>query len=310
MKTTILLPHYRTGAMTAYSVKRILACRGRHQANIIVIDNGGGVGCDLIPKDKDVTVLSYPSDLLQSHGVAFDFALQQRFDLIEECFVTVESDSFPIADTWLDHYEDYSNQGYDLAGSKLKLSGGTYFHPAGAMYRKSNWLEAMADVRELNKSYNFYECLIPPCYHVMSREVLAGTEKEAKRLRFLPVAQGVFHQGMGFNDEDVKTYGRRSMESEAPAILSREGADRYLRVMYEPGQWFAYWHRARGKKIKEVPTEIRWMPGRINEQQEFTLMENGLKHLWGITAWDGSECKEMQDVIDFKRQQALDICGA
>ncbi len=306
MKTTILLPTFRTREMTAYSVSQILANRGRHQANIVVIDNGGGIGLDLIPKHKDVTILSYPADRLQSHGIAFDYALQTVPDLIEECFITVESDSFPTHSEWLSHAEDWMNQGYDLAGSKMKLSGGTYIHPAGAMYRKSNWLEAMETVRKYG--YHFYESMIPPCYHLMKKELIEGDDSvEKKRVRFLPISKGVFHQGMGFCDESVDTYGNRSMESESPTILPRDGDDQYYRVMYEPGQWFAYWHKAMGKRIKEVPTEVRWLQGRENQNQEFSLMENGFKHLWGITAYSDCTTPELAEIVNFKKRQAAEL---
>ncbi len=309
MKTTILIPHYRTGAVTAHSVKRFLQCRGRHTINIVVIDNSNGIGVDRIPKSPDVTIISYPVDLLQSHGIAFDYALQNHSDLIDECFITAESDSFPIADTWLDHYEDYWNQGWDMAGSRMKLSGGEYVHPAGAMYRKTNWIEARECVDSYG--YHFYDSGLssPSCISLMRKEKIIGEIAEEKLKRYLPVAESVFHQGMAFCDDSLDRYGARSISNQPQAILPRDGVDEYRRIMYEPGQWFSYWHLARGKRIKEVPTEIRWMPGRVNQQQEFSLMENGLKHLWGITAWDGSECEEMQDVIDFKRRQAIDICG-
>lgn len=311
MKTTILLPHFRTRYMTAYSVKRILACRGRHEANVIVIDNGGGVGLDDIPNDPDVTVISYPKDLLQTHGVAFDYALKQIPELIQECFITVESDSFPMHSEWLSHYEDYENQGWDLAGSRLKLSGGTYIHPAGAMYRKSNWLEAMEDVKRYKEAgYHFYESMIPPCYHVMGRFIHNDPLAEAKRVRFLPVSEGVFHNGMGYANESVVSYGDRTPEGEAPTILPRRGDNQYLRVMYEPGQWFAYWHYAKGKKVKEVPTEIKWLDGRVNQNQEYTLMENGFKHLWGITAYTVCDNDPaMKAVVDFKRRQVEELIG-
>ncbi len=306
MKTTVIIPHYRTGALTRFTVNQFLACKGRHQLNIIVVDNGGGIGVEDIPKHPDVTLLTYPAELLQSHGLAYDHALKTVPGLIEECFITSESDSFPTHDRFLDHAEDWQNDGVDLAGSKLKLSGGTYLHPAGAMYRKSNWLEAMQTVREYG--YHFYESMIPPCYHLMRKELIEGDDSvEKKRVRFLPISTGVFHQGMGFKDESVDTYGNRDMESEPPTILPRDGDDQYYRAMYEPGQWFSYWHKAMGKRIKEVPTEVRWLPGRENQNQEFSLMENGFKHLWGITAYSDCTTPELAGVVAFKRRQAAEL---
>ncbi len=162
----------------------------------------------------------------------------------------------------------------------------------------------MEDVKKYG--YHFYDHLVPPCYSLMSKELIPGAE--AKRISFLPVAEGVFHQGMGFNDEELSTYGQRNMESEPPTILPREGKEQYLRIGYEPGQFFSYWHVATGKKIKEVPTEIRWIPNRENQAQDFTLMENGFKHLWGITAYTACENGDnVSDVVAFKRDQLKQI---
>lgn len=304
MKVSIIIPHYVTGDMTAYSVSKFIERKGRHEIHIIVIDNGGG-GIEKVAIHPDVTILEYPKNLLQSQGIALDYALRTHPHLIEDYFITAESDSFPIDERWLDHYEDYVNQGYDIAGSRLKLSGGEYIHPAGTMYRKKNWIEAMECVRSYG--YHFYDSGLssPSCISLMRKEKLEDQVAVDKLARYLPVATGVFHQGMAFGDDSLNSYGSRTMTTESPLILPRQGRSEYRRIMYEPGQWFAYWHVASGKEIKEIPTVVKWMDGRINQNQEYSLMENGFKHLWGITAY--ADCKDpdpsMAKIIEFKRNQ-------
>lgn len=307
MKFTILLPHYKTGKMTAYCISQLLKYKGRHEADIIVIDNSNLEGLEYItrminPRETKIHILTYSSDRMQSHGIAFDFALEKMYDSISDYFITVESDSFPTHYNWLDYYENLINEGYDMAGSRMTLSGGEYIHPAGAMYKKRNWMKAKRDVDAINRHYYYYPNLgmkdAFPC-HIMSTERLTdfpGKHHSYNNVSFddqlksyLPIAQSVFHNGMGFEQESYTTYGQRTIASEQDSILLYDLPKTIYRMGYEPGQWFAYWHYATGKKVKEIPTEIKWMPNRENQQQEYTLMENGFKHLWGVTAYGGGE---------------------
>jgi len=143
MKFSILIPHYKTGKMTAYCIHKILKHRGNHEVNIIVVDNSNdGSEEYFMPFAEkfgthewcDGWYIPYPSDIMQSHGLAFDYALE-NVPNITPYFITLESDSYPIDDSWLDYYENLINEGYDMAGSYLRLSGGQYIHPAGAMYK-------------------------------------------------------------------------------------------------------------------------------------------------------------------------------
>lgn len=308
MKITILLPHYKTREMTAYAVKKFIEHVGNHDVNLIIIDNGQGVGLDLIPRHPMVKIVTYPSGILQSHGIAFDYVLKTMPEEVAEHFITVESDSFPTRTGWLNYYESHINEGYDLIGAHLDLSGGHFVHPAGTMYKKSNWNQAIDDLGRYG--YYYYDSAGPGGYHLMTKTKLSGGDMEAKRIYYLPLTESVFHQGMGFKDDNFKTYGQRTMESEAPYILPRNGAEQYLRVAYEPGQWFAYWHLAAGKKIQYIPVQCVWMPNRVNQQQEYSLMEHGFKHLWGITAYANCDDNpKMMDIINFKRNQAKMLEG-
>lgn len=315
MRFSILIPHYKTGKMTAYAIHQLLKFRGRHEIDIIVVDNSQD-GSEKIFQfmdygnhpDSSMMYIPYPKDLLQSHGIAFDYALEQMYNHISDYFITIESDSFPTTSTWLDYYENLINEGYDMAGSLLTLSGGQYVHPCGAMYKKSNWKEAMAYAESINKVYTYYPNETQTeeggfMYHSMRR----GGEENERSIHYKPCTK-VFHNGMGFNQESIKTYGHRNIETGVKDMrMDLNESPRILRVGYEPGQWFAYWHYWQKKKIKEIPTETVWLPNRRNQQQAYTINEAGFKHLWGHTAWHDSKDESMKDVIGFKRNQAEEL---
>jgi len=231
MKLSIIIPHYKVGKMTAYTISQIQKLKGNHKVNIIVVDNSNGEGTEFIPNDSNVIIVSYPIFLMQSHGIAFDFALE-HIPTIGEYFITLESDSFPTQDNWLDYYVDLITEGYDMAGSRLRLSGGEYLHPAGAMYKKSNWKEAKELVNKYNKiySYNANSFLQPEfAYHLMNYSHLQSTN-------YKTIAESVFHQGQGFKDEYLATYGQRTIESEKHSILIPENWNtQYQRINFDIG---------------------------------------------------------------------------
>jgi len=326
MNITILLPHYKTGKMTAYAVHQLLNCKGSHKVKIIVIDNGGGGMEELNRFGKKITHLTYPLDKMQSHGIAFDFALPK---VTTDYFITVESDSFPTDPNWLDYYEDLINKGYDCAGSLMTLSGGQYIHPAGAMYRTELWKEAS----KVEYPYTYFPNVSTKgeqhfAYHLMvhnsfaegfatdpqfqgiqlhhSYEGLTWEERLAKAKAYEPT-RGVFHNGMGMEEEWLATYGKRTIENQVGQIMPEDKGGIIHRVGYEPGQWFCYWLAANGYSLCPIPTEVRWMPHRENQQQEYTLMENSFQHLWGVTAYNGCDAAELKDVVQFKENQMQEL---
>jgi hypothetical protein len=108
---------------------------------------------------------------------------------------------------------------------------------------------------------------------------------EEKRDHYKPVC-GVFHDGRGGRQEHIKTFGGRTWESEAPfALYSPKWQKIIGRVGEEPGQALFFLSVALGKKWFNIPTEVRWLPGKENRQQEYTLNEAGIKHLWGVSAY-------------------------
>ena len=140
MDFTIIIPHYKS-KITAYAIHKLRENKGKHNIEIFVVDNNAGDGSFeyLKPFNKYIKYQPYPKNRLQSHGISFDFVLPY---VKTEWFITIESDSFPTEDNWLDYYENIINQGYDCAGSLLHLSGGEYLHPCGALYSKKIWEQA------------------------------------------------------------------------------------------------------------------------------------------------------------------------
>lgn len=293
--------------MTAYAISQLLKYKGRHEVEIIVIDNNFGDGSVdyLWPFSTQTRYIAYPKDKLQSHGIAFDYALEMGA-VSNDYFITIESDSFPTQDNWLDYYEDLINQGYDSAASLLKLSGGTYGHPCGAMYSKKVWEEAKQFCD--NTPYYYYPNMAMSegfaCHLQVHRSIVFDflgmpedyielaegykpfslTKAEEKRLHYLPVV-GPFHNGMGGVQESVRTYGFRTIESEKGNILLDKQPKLVKRIGCEPGQFLSYYMAATGKKVFHIPTETKWIDGKEGHQQEYTLMENGFKHIWGISAY-------------------------
>src|SRR5258708_4871074 len=124
---TILIPHYKTGKMTAYCISQIIKHSKDRQLEIVIVDNNSGDGsldrvravCKELPGNLAVTFIAYPKELLQSHGCAFDFALKNGW-VHNEYFITLEGDSFPVEDHWLEWYDEVIKNGGNCTGSILK----------------------------------------------------------------------------------------------------------------------------------------------------------------------------------------------
>lgn len=321
MNISVVIPHYKTGKMTAYAVSKFLKHSQRHDLQIVVVDNSApDRSIEYLTRTslRDRVRVLTPTAPMQSHGIALNHAVPY---LKTEYFLTAETDSFPERDDWLDIYESLIADGYDTAGSLLTLSGGQYIHPAGALYRVANWIEAARFCANLPYIY------IPNAvagedfkYHLMVHDghygrllagpgayglalTATGAQIEQQRLTYLPIC-APFHDGRGFLQEQLATYGRRTIESDAPHILlpQPDAPVTVRRIGYEPGQWFCYWHAATGKRLATIPTETKWLPGRVNQQQEYTLMENGFRHLWGITAYSTVQDPHLADITSHKAQ--------
>lgn len=326
MKFTILIPHFKTGKLTAYVVSQFLKYKGHHEVDIIVIDNSFPDSSinELTPIFKQLNnIIPNISDRVTSHGVALDWGIEASDN---EWVLCAESDSFPTENNYLNYYENLINMGIDAAGSLLKLSGGTFLHPCGALYRKSIWQEAKAYVDTI--PYNYYPNFMMrdnfPVHTMIHKSLVEEIEnnpedwvelsseykdrtKETMREKlayYSPVGRGVFHNGMGGRQESLHTYGNRTPESEAPyAILTEKKAKIIGRLGQEPGQFLHYFMVNKGKKIFHIPTETKWMEGKENQQQEYTLNEAGIKHIWAGTSYLDMKGTAQNDVYEFKKNQ-------
>lgn len=305
MKFSIILCHYKTGKITAFTVAQILKHKGNHEIEILICDNNAGDGSMeyLAPFSNQIKVVDYPKDKLQSHGIGYDVLFEMAQN---EWVICMESDSFPVKEGWLDYYVRLIDDGYNAATSLLQLSGGCYGHPAGALYNRNVWLQAWKYCKKIEYLY-FPNMAMKDTFqsHVMVHQSLIHDFLEKpydyieladgykphtpalareKLLHYLPVV-GPMHNGMGRVQESVRTYGGRNPETEVPNVLLDNRAKIIYRVGYEPGQWFYYWMLAIGYKVFNIPTETKWMAEKEAQQQEYTLTENGVKHLWAISAY-------------------------
>jgi hypothetical protein len=322
MRFDILIPHFKTGKMTAYTVSKLIRFKGRHDIRIIISDNNAGDGSieALAPFKEYIEVYDHPKDIMHSHGTSLDRLVPL---VTSDYFIAIESDAYPTKDNWLDYYENLIKKGYESAGSLLKLSGGEFVHAAGAMYKTSNWHECKKYCDEMPYKYlphiamenNFPHHLMihndtleyfinNPEEFVELHESYKGNSAEEllKKIKDYSPVCGPLHDGRGYQHEEYDTYGQRNIYSGPADFLMPPNSKFYLRMGEEPGQFFCYWHLAMSKKVFFIPTHTVWMNGRINEQQEFTIMENGFKHTWGVSSFHNSDSQEFKDVVIRKRE--------
>src|SRR3954464_1854143 len=222
MTISIILPHYKTWKMSFYTIHQLLKFRGRHQLDIFVVDNNpsDGTAENLKFFGDQIRILPYPADKMQSHGIAYDWAIPH---LRTEVFATIESDSYPTSTDWCDWIDLLVKEGYDSAGSCLELSGGQFVHTAGAFYKKSIWQKAKRYVD--NVEYYYYPNVAMkdnfPCHLMVHKSVQQQFVEGAgslislapeylkdgremvpfylgkKLAEYWPIGRGVFHNGIG-----------------------------------------------------------------------------------------------------------------
>lgn len=308
MRISIMFCHFKTGMMSAYTVSQILKYKGNHEVEILICDNNSGDGSIeyLKPFEKQIKIFDYPKGITQSHGCGYDMLVPH---VSNEYFITMESDSFPIKDGYLDYYENIINQGFDCGGSLLTLSGGSYLHPAGAIFKKNLWEEAKKYCDELPYAYfpnmllrenhslhtMIHETILdqvlenPEDWFELSSDYKPYSKKMAisKLENYRPV-RGPFHSGMGGRQESIRTFGSRNLESDPQFVIYNNKWQKIIgRIGYEPGEWFHFYNVATGKKIYYIPTVVKWLPGKEFQQQEYTLTESHIHHCWGVSAYHG-----------------------
>lgn len=329
---SILIPHFKS-KITAYSVAKFIEYAEGKDIEIIVIDNSYPHDSIklLAPFRGNIKIFTDLSDQISSHGIAYDRVIPY---LKHQWFITAESDSFPVG-PYIQYYKSiitqYKSAGigkYDAAGSKLKLSGGEFVHTCGAIYNTFLWRDAMDYCRKTpytyfpNMSYyhGFESHLM--VHNDILNDFLAepedfielgssykpySAELAMNKARWYSPVVGPFHNGCGNNNEYLQTYGFRTIESEAKNILLDNKHKILNRIGMEPGQWLSYYMAACGKSVFEVPTETRWMEGRVNEQQEYTLNEAGIKHIWAGSSYLDMKGTAMNDVYEFKHNQIEEL---
>lgn len=334
MRISILIPHYVTWKMTFYAIYQTIKCKGRHQLDIFVVDNNptDGTAENLKFFGNKIKIIPYPAGRMQSHGVGYDFLTPY---LPTEVFATMESDSFATDESgaWIDWIELLVKEGYDSAGSLLELSGGQFVHTAGAFYKKSVWQKCKRYIDNVEYCY-FPNAAMKDdirCHLMVHESVLdqfmrapeqlvtlapeyAGQKEDyfAQRLaEYMPIGRGVFHNGIGNRDESYYTYAHRHAsiepDGERHHILQDNKKPLIWRMGMEPGQYFCYWMLANNYAPYAIPTDVIWMPGRENQQQEKTVMENGFTHLWAVTAYNDATNADLKDIIDFKKNQMEEL---
>jgi len=323
---TVIIPTYRTPQMTAYTVSKLLEYSKEGQIDIVVVNNYPEDNQDtwkhLLPFMRYIRLMNYPECKLQSHGIAMDWAIGRGL-VKGDYFMVLESDSFPINNEWIPFYEKLIKAKVDAAGSMLKLSGGLYLHPNGAIYSMKVYNECKEYCKGIEYEYfpnmnrvgDFdYHTMIHrsvldrvldnpnDCFELAEGYKPYSKEKALERLEYYRPTTGVFHNGVGNLDESTQSYGQRGWDTMRADLPLTNKKKIIRRVGFEPGQFFYYWLEVNGKKIHSIPTEVKWMEGREGQQQEYTLSESGIKHLWGISSYTERSSEGVEDIYEAKRR--------
>lgn len=329
MKISIIIPHYKAWKITAHCIYKIIENSIGKDIEIIIGDNCSTDGSSDNFKifEKYITLVKYPIDQIQSHGILIDYVLKHGY-VNGDYFIAAESDSFPTNPDWLDYYEVLAKEGYDAAGSVMQLSGGTYLHPCGAMYKKSIWHECKKFCDEMPYLY-FPNMAMKDGFasHLMVHERCVNAflndpssfvelsdsykpyfrQTAIDKLNYYHPTCGPFHDGRGGLQESVKTYGNRGMQMDGFHIEPHPTNNFIYRVGYEPGQFLTYWMLKNNKKIYNIPIETKWLPNRENQNQEYTKNAAGFIHIWGVSAYHKADIKGHEDVIEFKANQVKEL---
>lgn len=325
MKFSIIIPHFKS-KITAYAVSKFIEHAEGEEVEIIIINNSYPDKSIkyLEPFAGKLNIFTFNHPTISSHGIAYDRAIPF---ISRKWFITAESDSFPTR-PYLKYYKSIIEKGYDAAGSKLKLSGGEFVHTCGALYNVDLWKDAKRYCERMPYTYfpnmsqfsGFASHLMvhddilnaflsePEDYIELSDAYKPYSAELAKsKANWYKPVVNPFHNGCGNNNEYLQTYGQRTIESEKKNVLLNNKLKLINRVGQEPGQWLSYYMAACNMNVFEIPTETQWMKDRVNEQQEYTLNEAGIKHIWAGSSYLDMKGTEMNDVYEFKHNQVEEL---
>jgi hypothetical protein len=325
MKLSVLIPHFKS-KITAYSVAKFIEYSEGEDVEIIVINNSYPHESIkyLDPFIGKINIFTFNHSTISSHGIAYDRTIPF---MSNKWFITAESDSFPTM-PYLPYYKSLIGKGYDAAGSKLKLSGGEFVHTCGALYNKSLWDDAKRYCDRMPYTYfpnmsmfsNFASHLMvhndilndflsePEDFVELSDSYKPySADMALQKAEWYKPVVNPFHNGCGNNNEYLQTYGQRTIESEAKNVLLDNKRKLVNRIGAEPGQWLSWYMAACKMNVFEIPTETKWMEGRINEQQEYTLNEAGIRHIWAGSSYLDMKGTAMNDVYEFKHNQIEEL---
>lgn len=309
--------------MIAYTVAQLLKYATPGEIEIVIVNN--------YPQDIEtvkylqpfidsITFINYPENRLQSHGISLDWLIDSGY-VKTEYFLMLESDAFPIKE-FIPYYQRLIDENFDAALSMLKLSGGLYGHPCGGLYKTSVYKECKEYCNSIEYSYfpnmnrrgsfDFHTMIhnsivdkileSPENYFELAEGYKPYLKEKAieKRDYYKPTC-GVFHNGMGNNDEDLATYGQRGFDTGIYDVMLTNKKKIVRRVGLEPGQFFSWWMAANNKKLFSIPTIVKWMNGREGQQQEYTENEAGIHHIWGISSYTERVADGVEDIYEAKR---------
>lgn len=321
---SVLIPTYKTPKMVAYTVAKLLEFSNEGEIEIFVVNN--------YPKDREtirylqpfiekINYFDYPDGRLQSHGIGLDFLLENGH-IKTDYFLMLESDAYPTM-PFYEYYNKLIEQGCDAAYSILHLSGGLYGHPCGALYSKKVWKECKEYCDNLQYAYfpNMWRSENFDCHTMIHNSILDkvlenpedyfelaegykpySKYKALERLDYYKPTCGPFHDGRGMIQESVRAYGQRCFALDVPSLIPNDNQKIIKRVGYEPGQMFSYWMERMGKSIYSIPIEIKWMPDREGQQQEYSINGAGIYHCWGISSYTERPSDGVEDIYKSKRE--------
>lgn len=290
-KISILLPHFRAVKWLAIAVHALKRYEPDVPWELVVCNNSPGHPSIKILTETElgdgVKIVDGQADF-PSHGKGLFFAYQAA-DPLSDWIMTMESDSLPIRDNWSHEFIKASSR-YDLIGPEMKMGGGTYIHPCGAIVRRSV-LEEHAAWRKRYSDWKFCPGAAPSLglhesgYHVVAhKDWLDGKDLPADvaaNIKLWEPDVGPWQSMIEWDDDSFSNYWTRDGVTHWEP---RKGMNWHLRIGLEPGCHLSWWAQAHGVKCLKAPTHVEWMKGKENAQASYSDVFSGFRHVWAGTS--------------------------